>query len=246
MDGRSLWLTVRRPSAAFIISCLALMAALGGSAVAAKLITGKQIKDRSITGRDLKSNTITGRVAANLSGRDILSDSLDGTDISENQLGTVPRARSASQADVADRATSAATADALAGARVARVHFAGAAGSEDTVLDLGGLRLLAACNASGVMTVTASTATGPGWIRVAGSQQAGNNSAAAVLLEDDDFRPGDEFSVLPATADNVGGDVIYVAADGSTVTVTFLAEQGVAAARGYACLFAGTAVQAAA
>ena len=45
------------------------MAALGGSAVAAKLITGKQIKDRSITGRDLKSNTITGRVAANLSGR---------------------------------------------------------------------------------------------------------------------------------------------------------------------------------
>ena len=243
---------MRRPSAAFIISCLALVAALGGSAIAATLITGKQIKDRSITGRDLKSNTITGRVAANLSGRDILSDSLDGTDIAENQLGTVPRARSASQADVADRATSAAradsagTADALAGARIARVHFARPASSDAVILDLGGLRLRATCNASGAMTVIATTtAGGPGWIRVAGSMQQSQNSTVAVLLEDDDFRAGDEFSVLPANGDNVAGDVVYLGGDGSTVTVSFLAEQGVAAARGYACLFAGTAVQAA-
>ena len=226
------------------------MAALGGSAVAAKLITGKQIKDRSITGRDLKSNTITGRVAANLSGRDILTDSLDGTDIAENQLGTVPRARSASQADVADRATTAGradtagTADALTGARVVRVHFARPVNSEAVALELGGLRLKATCNASGVLSVTAATAT-PGWVRVTGSQQSGNNTVA-VLLEDDDFRPGDEFVALPATADNVAGNIVYVAADGSTVTVSFLAEQGIAAARGYACLFAGTAVQAAA
>ena len=226
------------------------MAALGGSAVAARLITGKQIKDRSITGRDLKSNTITGRVAANLSGRDILSDSLDGTDIAENQLGTVPRARSASQADAADRATSAgradsaATADAIAGARVARVHFARPAGSDATVLDVGGLRLKAACNGSGALTVIATTASGPGWIRVTGSQQSGNNTVP-ILVEDDEFRPGDEFNVLPNGGDNVAGDLVYLAADGATVTVTFLAEQGIGAARGYACLLAGTAVQAA-
>jgi hypothetical protein len=238
---------VRRPSAAFIISCAALMAALGGSAVAAKLITGKQIKDRSITGRDLKSNTITGRVAANLSGRDILSDSLDGTDIAENQLGTVPRARSASQADIADRATVAGraeTADALAGARVARVHFARPAGGEASVLDLGGLRLKAACSGSGAMTVTAATAGGPGWIRVSGTMQQSQNVTAPVLLEDDDFRAGDEFSVLPANGDNFAGELVYLAGDGNTVTVSFLAEQGIAASRGYACLFAGTAVQA--
>lgn len=238
---------MRRPSAAFIISFLALVAAFGGTAVGARLITGKDVKDRSITGRDLKSNTITGRVAANLSGRDILSDSLDGTDIAENQLGTVPRARSASQADVADRATNAdraATADALSGARIARVHFARAAGGEGTMLDLGGLRLRATCNASGAMTATAATATGPGWIRVSGSMQQSQNSTVAVLLEDDDFRPGEEFSVLPANADNVAGDIVYMAADGSTVSVTFLAEQGISASRGYACLFAGTAIQA--
>ena len=240
---------MRRPSAAIIISFVALVASIGGSAVAATLITGKQIKDRSITGRDLKSNTITGRVAANLSGRDILSDSLDGTDIAENQLGTVPRARSASQADVADRASSAAradsaaTADALSGARIARVNFAKPAGSEATILELGGLRLKANCNASAAMTVTAATSSGPAWVRVSATQQS-QNSAAAVLLEDDDFRAGEEFSVLPATADNLAGELVYLGADGNTVTVSFLAEQGIAAARGYACLFAGTAVQA--
>lgn len=218
------------------------MVALGGSAVAAKLITSKQIKDRTIKGRDVKSNTLTGRVVANLSGRDILTDSLDGTDIAENQLGTVPRA---DRASTAARADTAATADAIAGARIARVHFARPASSEATALDLGGLRLKAVCNGSGAMTVTAATATGPGWIRVSGSQQSGNNTAA-VLLEDDDFRTGEEFSVLPGAGDNFAGEIVYLAGDGSTVTVTFLAEHGIAAARGYACLFAGTAVQAAA
>jgi hypothetical protein len=237
---------VRRPSAAIIISFLALVATLGGTAVAAKLITGKQIKDRSITGRDIKSNTITGRVASNLSGRDILSDSLDGTDIAENQLGPVPRAKAATQADraaSAARADSAATADALAGGRITRVHFAGAASSEATTLDLGGLRLKTTCNASGAMNTTATT-TGPGWIRVTGTLQESQNSTVPVLREDDDFRPGEEFAVLPAGADNVAGEIVYLAPDGSTVSVSFLAEQGIAASRGFACLFAGTAVQA--
>lgn len=213
------------------------MLALGGSAVAAKLITGKQVKDRSLTGRDLRSNSVTGRVVANLSGRDILSDSLDGTDVAENQLGPVPRARSA---DTADRAG---VAETLSGARVARVHFAGAAGAEADVAELGGLRLRADCSGSGELEVTATTASGPAWIRVTGTQQS-QNSASPLLLEDDEFRTGDEFSVLPATGDNLAGQIVYLAADGTAATVTFMAEQGIAAARGYACLFAGTAVQA--
>ena len=214
------------------------MLALGGSAVAAKLITGKQVKDRSLTGRDLRSNSVTGRVVSNLSGRDIHSDSLDGTDIAENQLGPVPRARSA---DTADRAG---VAEALSGARVARVHFARPAGAEADVADLGGLRLRAACSGSGELEVTATTGSGPAWIRVTGTQQS-QNSASALLLEDDDFKAGDEFSVLPATGDNVAGQIVYLAPDGTAATVNFMAEQGISAARGYACLFAGTAVQAA-
>jgi hypothetical protein len=227
-----------------IISCLALVGAWGGPAVAARLITSKDVKDRSLSGRDLRSNTITGRTAGNLSGRDLLPDSVDGTDILESSLGQVPRAREAAHAEAADTAARATVASALSGAAVARVHFARPAGSEAQILDAGGLRLKASCNASSAMTVTASTDSGNGWIRVSGTMQQAQNSTAAVLLEDDEFKPGDEFNVLPANADNIAGQIVHLAGDGSTVTVSFLAEQGVAPSRGYACLFAGTAVQA--
>lgn len=243
---------MRRPSAALIISCLALVGAWGGPAVAAKLITSKDVKDRSLSGRDLRTGTITGRNVKNLSGRDIQTDSLDGTDVIEELLGPVPRARTASRADsatTADRATAAdraAVADSLSGVRVTRIHFAKPAGGDATVLELGGLRLRAQCNASGEMTVTASTSTGPGWIRTTGTMQRTQQDTVPVIARDDDFRAGDDFNVLPAGADNVGGQIVYLAADGSTVSVSFLAEHGLGAARGYACLFAGTAVQAAA
>ena len=53
---------LRRPSPALIVGCLALFLAAGGPAAAldvsqaaAKLITGKQIKNKSITGKDIHS-----------------------------------------------------------------------------------------------------------------------------------------------------------------------------------------------
>lgn len=239
---------MRRPSAAFILSFLALLGAWGGPAIAGKLITSRDVKDRSLTGRDLRSNTITGRVVKNLSGRDILSDSLDGTDIAEETLGTVARARSATEADRtgtaerAERAERAAVADSLAGARVQRLHFARAAGAEATVLELGGLTLNARCSASGALSVSAATA-GPSWIRVSGSYQRSADQVEPLFTRDDDFRPGESFNVLPA-ADNVAADLVYVDAQGGTVTATFLAEHGIAASRGFACLLSGTAVQA--
>ena len=239
---------MRRPSAALIISCLALVGAWGGPAVAAKLITSKDVKDRSLAGRDLRSNTITGRNVENLTGRDIQRDSLDGTDIVEDLLAPVPHARAATRAETADRAVAAdraTVAESLTGARVARVYFARPAGGEGSVLDLGGLRLKAQCNASGEMTVLATTTSGPAWIRSTGTMQRTQQDTTPVLARDDDFRPGEEFNPHPAAADNVGGQIVYLAPEGSTVTVTYLAEQGVAASRGYSCLLAGTAVQAA-
>lgn len=61
---------LRRPSPALVISCIALVAACTGSAVAATMITSTKqirngtvlsadIKDRSIRGRDIKNGTIT-------------------------------------------------------------------------------------------------------------------------------------------------------------------------------------------
>jgi len=59
-------LCTRKPSPAFVISLMALFVALGGSSVAApvreaaaKLITGKSIKDSSLTGKDVKNSSLT-------------------------------------------------------------------------------------------------------------------------------------------------------------------------------------------
>jgi hypothetical protein len=49
-----------RPSSATVIACLALSIALGGTASAAVLITGKQVKDGSVSARDITNQSLTG------------------------------------------------------------------------------------------------------------------------------------------------------------------------------------------
>jgi hypothetical protein len=49
-----------RPSSATVIACLALSIALGGTASAAVLITGKQVKDGSVSARDITNRSLTG------------------------------------------------------------------------------------------------------------------------------------------------------------------------------------------
>ena len=88
---------IRRPSAAGIVAVLALVLAMGGTATAAKLISGKDIQNRSVTGKDLKGKTI-GKGKLKL-------DTLGGDQIDESLLGKVPAAVAA------DTAASAATAD---------------------------------------------------------------------------------------------------------------------------------------
>jgi hypothetical protein len=64
---------LRRPSPAFVVALLALFVALGGSASAAFLITGRNVKDGSLTGRDVKNGS--------LGSSDIKNHSLTGKDI---------------------------------------------------------------------------------------------------------------------------------------------------------------------
>jgi hypothetical protein len=47
-----------RPSAALVVALLALFVAVGGPAEAARLITGKQVKDRSLQTKDLSRKTV--------------------------------------------------------------------------------------------------------------------------------------------------------------------------------------------
>jgi hypothetical protein len=91
-------LVSRLPSPAMVVACIALIAAVGGSAIAdqavdvakrAKLINGKKIKKRSIAGNRLKRNT------------------LNGTEINESKLGRVPRSSTATNATNAATAANA-------------------------------------------------------------------------------------------------------------------------------------------
>ena len=85
---------VRRPSAAMVVACLALIVAVSGTAVAAQqLVAGdKLVKPRSLSGNRLRNHTLT------------------GTQINLRKLGTVPRAARATTAATATHATSAAVA----------------------------------------------------------------------------------------------------------------------------------------
>ena len=243
---------MRRPSPALALAAIAVAGAWGGPAVAAKLIGSRDVRDnslttadirnRSLTGTDLKSNSVTGRVVANLSGRDVIEDGLDGSDIDERTLESVGSARRADNADNAARAAVAERAESLNnGVRVQRIAYARPVSTETTTaLDLGGLKLTTRCTGSGVLAVTAATASN-GFVRVA---TTGADNTGTAYSEDDDFRPGDAFDALPGADDDVAGALTYYAGDGGVVTVDFMAESAVAATRGFACLLAGTATYA--
>jgi hypothetical protein len=94
---------IKRPSAAGIIAVLALVLAMGGTATAAKLFTGKDIQNKSLTGKDVKGKSI-GKGKLKL-------DTLGGDQIDESALGKVPSAAAADTAATATSATSAASAD---------------------------------------------------------------------------------------------------------------------------------------
>jgi hypothetical protein len=71
-----------RPSPALVIACIALFAAMGGSAYAAVVITGKNVKNYSLTGKDVKK------------------DGIGGVTVKESRLSTVPSASGVSQTAV--------------------------------------------------------------------------------------------------------------------------------------------------
>jgi hypothetical protein len=88
----------RRPSAALVVACLALIVALSGTAVAAQqLVSGdKLIKQRSLSANRLRNHTLTGK------------------QINLSKLGTVPSAAHATAAGNAAHATTAGTATSAA------------------------------------------------------------------------------------------------------------------------------------
>ncbi|MBJ7353447.1 MAG: hypothetical protein JHC98_01350 [Thermoleophilaceae bacterium] len=84
-------MTGRLQNPAMIVAILALVLALGGSAIAAGL------KKNSVTNRSIKKNAVTGIKVKNssLTGADVKNSSLTGADIDESTLKQVPSAGNA-------------------------------------------------------------------------------------------------------------------------------------------------------
>lgn len=82
-----------RPTPAFVLAIVALMVALGGSAVAAGLVPNsvksKHIANGQVKKQDLGANSVRGEkvLDGSLTGTDVQDDSLTGADIQEGTLG---------------------------------------------------------------------------------------------------------------------------------------------------------------
>ena len=72
------------PSPAMVVAVVALVVSLGGSAYAALVITGKNIRNGTVTTRDIRNHS--------LSGTDMRRDGIGGRSINEGTLGPVPSA----------------------------------------------------------------------------------------------------------------------------------------------------------
>jgi hypothetical protein len=199
----------RLPSPALVIACVALFVSLGGVSygVATGFIDSREIKNNTIRSKDVRNNTLrTFDVRNNevrgfdirnstIQGRDVAFDTITGADVSEGSLGKVP------SAGTADNAT---TAGSVGGVGMRRFNYAGEAGSGFVeILNFGGLRLEARCNAPSDLEVRATPA------------EAGSELASTLTATDAGGAP---------TATEVG--VIALAApSGAAVTVQALAAE---------------------
>lgn len=230
---------MRRPSPALVLSIIAIVIACAGSAGAAALVTTRTIKDHTIRGRDVRSDTLTGRTVKGLSGRDVIRNGLDGSDIDESTLDTVPNATHADTAGTADSAT---TAGGIPGLHVTKVAFRAAASTAaTTIFDEGGIKLTAACSSAGVLTFTATASNSTNGVVRLQVTHPGTPSDVTYGV-DNDFTPTDTANLVTGGPDNLQGRLTYTAAAGDTVTVDYLTQDTVDPARGYVCLVAGTAV----
>jgi hypothetical protein len=98
---------IPRPSAAMLVACAALFAAIGGTSYAALMVTGANVVNGSLTGADVAKKS--------LGGNRLKKNTIGGSRVLESSLGTVPSAAHATSADSALNADKAADADKLDG-----------------------------------------------------------------------------------------------------------------------------------
>lgn len=207
---------MRRPSPALVIAVLALIGAWGGPAAARALIHG----------RDIAANTVTGRNVAGLSGRDVVFNGLDGSDIDEQSLDRVPAAGSAERARQGQ------------GISFTRFAYADPTGATKTFLAEAGLKLTGFCDDGDLRAMAVPTVPG-GLMRLVVSTPAG-----ATVDSDNDFEPGERADLLPGSLNDATGMLTFHVPGGDTLTLQYLAQDGLPATTGHQCVLAGTVVRA--
>jgi hypothetical protein len=257
----------RRPSPALVIAIIALFVSLGGVSYgfATGSIDNREIKNNDVRTRDLRNNDVRTRDLRNndirtldlrnnevrgldirnstVQGRDVALSTLTGDDINESRLGKVP---SATTADSATQATTAANAQALNGLRIVPIKHRSGNVVNQAILDAGGLQLVVSC-AGGNEEVHARTTIAGSEIAVISDDAASqdplpnlNQSFASHNL-DDDFNPGDDFD-LQDTADASDDRIFqlhFLAGNGADVTAHLITDDDLGASN---CIVSGYAV----
>jgi hypothetical protein len=191
-----------RLSYANVVATVALFVALGGSAVAATLITGKDVKDESLTGDDIRNESIKSKDVSKLKATDLR-----------------PAARARLKGARGPRG--------LAGPGALQIHRTFKA--VDGVVELftrGGLRVRVKCSPSGnpdALTFTATTDTDHSVVGI-GSVAVNPTGTGQTFMPgvDDDFNK-DEFQTIDV--DDTTTVMSYGRGPNATpvVTATFLA-----------------------
>ena len=163
---------IKTPSASTVVALLALFVALGGTGYAAVKVNGKNIKTRTITGKKVKNNTLTGK------------------QIRESKLATVPKAKSA---------TTAGTANALAGGAAAEIIRPG------KVLDTDLVKLTAVGNSQATSPLKTVFTRGPFSLQAACWNAPAGKTALRMRLTSSE--PGSIVEDTPLPAERIEEEV---------------------------------------
>jgi hypothetical protein len=213
----------RRPSPALIIAVIALFISLSGVSygVATGFIDSREIlnnqvrsvdiRNNEIRTRDLRNNEVRGIDVRNstIQSRDIAINAVRGEHVKEDTLAKVPSALLADSAATADKAKSA---DDVGGMTLRRIAYSAQMGSDFVeILNVGGLRLEAQCNAGPLLQVRANP-------EAPNAELSSVFNRATPYALDFDFDPGDD--VLVSNDSDPGpGLISFAASDGRIVTI---------------------------
>jgi hypothetical protein len=190
-----------------VVATLALFVALGGSAVAAGMLTGKNIKNNSLTGKDVKNNSLTGKDVKGLGTGDFKKSELSKLTGKTGPMGlrglTGPPGPGARQ-----------------------VHYRAAGGTAaQQLFSLSGMTVTAECTGGGddFVTLHVTTDTNNSILGVSPLVQDGNGGGLVTNPGvDDQFKVGETQTI---TIDDSAATMAYGRGPDSTpvVTASFLA-----------------------